>query len=177
MFAPSRVWRYHIFPLDTYPRRFRHNTRGTNNVIMTKTALDNGAPTDPARGAIIAVVDDDRRILGSLEVLLLSADHEVRLFDSAEALVASGELSRIDCLISDVAMPVMDGFELMRVAHQARPELPVILVSGRYDVVDRLPTAGAVAYRFLRKPFDGEALLAAVADALRSAPRHRSRTS
>ena len=125
--------------------------------------------TDVRRAAIIAVVDDDERILGSLELLLGSADHEVRLFDSATARVASGSLAEIDCLISDIAMPAIDGLELMRVAHDVRPELPVILVSGHSDVVDRLPPARSSHCRLFRKPFDGEELLAAVSEALREA--------
>ena len=58
----------------------------------------------------IAVVDDDQRIPKSLEYLLESADHAVRLFASAAALLESGCLAEIDCLISDIDMPVMDGF-------------------------------------------------------------------
>ena len=70
------------------------------------------AMTDHPRRFVIAVVDDDRRILESLEMLLASADYDVRLFSSATALLESGGLREIDCLISDVGMPVMDGFEL-----------------------------------------------------------------
>jgi FixJ family two-component response regulator len=135
-----------------------------------KPALD--SPTDPTRATIIAIVDDDPRTLASLESLLESADHQVRSFASGPALVASGVLAQIDCLISDVAMPGMDGYELMRVARKARPGLPVILVSGRPDVASRATLAGLAEYQFFRKPFDGEALLAAVGLALHRASPH-----
>ena len=55
--------------------------------------------TDHPTGAIIAVVDDDRSILKSLEYLLESADYGVRLFPSGTELLDCGCLEEIDCLI------------------------------------------------------------------------------
>ena len=124
--------------------------------------------TDHPPGYIIAVVDDDQRILESLERLLESADHAVRLFASAAALLESDCLAEIDCLISDIDMPVMDGFELLRVTHAARPELPVILITGHPEMLNRLPPIGPGHYRLFNKPFDGQELLTAVSDALRN---------
>ena len=129
--------------------------------------------TDHPPGYIIAVVDDDQRILQSLESLLESADYAVRSFASAAALLESDCLAEIDCLISDIDMPVMDGFELLRVAHAARPELPVILITGHPEMLNRLPAIGPGHYRFFKKPFDGQELLTTVSDALRN-PRLRS---
>ena len=126
--------------------------------------------TDHRHRSVIAVVDDDRRILESLEILLDSADYDVRLFSTATALLESGGLSEIDCLISDVAMPVMDGYELARAVQAARPGLPVILVTGRPDLPHRSPLEGPGHYRVFKKPFDGQELLTAVALMLREAP-------
>ena len=114
------------------------------------------------------MVDDDQRILESVESLLESADYDVRLFSSARALLESGGLPEIDCLISDVAMPVMDGFELARAVQAARPGLPVILVTGRSDLLSRAPLDWSGRYLLFKKPFDGQELLTAVGDALRS---------
>lgn len=129
--------------------------------------------TDHPPGFTIAVVDDDQGILESLEGLLESADHTVRLFASAAALLESGCLAEIDCLISDINMPAMDGFELARVVHAARPELPIILVTGHPEMLDRLPPMGPTHYRVFKKPFDGEELLKAISDALRNPKLHR----
>jgi FixJ family two-component response regulator len=123
-------------------------------------------------GFIIAVVDDDQSVLESLEDLLESADHTVRLFASATALLESDCLAEIDCLISDIGMPVMDGFELLGVVHAARPGLPIILITGQLDIVNRMPPIGPGHYRLFKKPLDGEELLTAVSDALRN-PRLR----
>jgi FixJ family two-component response regulator len=126
------------------------------------------AMTDQPRRSVIAAVDDDQRILESLEILLESADYDVRLFSSATALLESGGLRDIDCLISDIGMPVMDGFELVRGIHAARPGLPVILVTGRPELLDQAPLDCARHYRLFKKPFNGRELLTAVSDALRS---------
>ncbi|MEP7308567.1 MAG: response regulator [Acidobacteriota bacterium] len=132
--------------------------------------------TDQRPHSVIAVVDDDQRILESLAILLDSADYDVRLFSSPTALLESGGLSEIDCLISDVAMPLMDGFELAGAVHAARPGLPVILVTGRPDLLHRAPLDWPGLYRVFKKPFDAQELLTAVALMLRS-PRPRASRS
>ena len=114
---------------------------------------------------VVAVVDDDPRILESLESLLESAGHAVRLFTSARALLDGCNFAEIDCLISDISMPRIDGWELQRLANAARPELPVILITG-HDVPDRDPETHQGCRRFFRKPFDGQELLAAISEAL-----------
>ena len=124
--------------------------------------------TDHPHRSVIAVVDDDRRMLESIESLLNSADYEVRLFSTATALLESVGLTEIDCLISDVAMPLMDGFELARAVQATRPALPVILVTGRPDLLRRSRLDWPGQYRVFKKPFDGQELLAAVALMLRT---------
>jgi FixJ family two-component response regulator len=123
--------------------------------------------TGHPRRSVIAVVDDDRSVLEALEMLLASAEYDVRSFSSADALLESGGLWQIDCLITDVGMPVMDGFELARSVQDARPELPVIFISGRPDLLNRSPVDVPGHYRFFSKPFNGPELLASVGDALR----------
>jgi FixJ family two-component response regulator len=115
---------------------------------------------------LVAVVDDDQSVLRSLEYLLDSADYSVRLFTSATALLESG-ITEIDCLISDIDMPGMDGFDLLRVVHAARPKLPTILITGYPDALKRLPPLGGSNPRLFAKPFQGPQLLAAISDALR----------
>lgn len=112
------------------------------------------------------MVDDDHGILQSLEYLLESADYTVRLFRSASALLDSGSLPQIDCLISDIDMPGIDGFELLRAVNAARPRLPTILITGYPDRLQGVPNLGESNPRFFTKPFRGQELLAAVSDAL-----------
>ena len=121
-------------------------------------------------GFIVAVVDDDEGILRSLEYLLESADYAVRLFRSGTELLDGGCLEEIDCLISDIDMPAMDGFEVLRLVRAARPELPTIFITGYPDTLKRLPPLGQSNPRFFIKPFDGPELLTAVSNALRGSP-------
>jgi FixJ family two-component response regulator len=98
--------------------------------------------------------------------LLQSADFAVHLFTSATALIESKSLPQIDCLISDIDMPGMDGFQLLRFVRVIRPGLPIILITGYRDRVERLPTPDGTYLRCFIKPFHGAELLAAVDDAL-----------
>ena len=112
---------------------------------------------------VVAVVDDDPRLLESLEDLLESAGYRPRCFSSAKALLASG-LPGVDVLITDVGMPDIDGFELRDVVVTALPDVPVFLISGRHEVGGQGRDQGHSA--FFRKPFDGQALLTAIGNAL-----------
>ena len=117
---------------------------------------------------IVAVVDDDPRLLESLAELLDSAGYSVRSFRFARSFLEDeAVLSEVDCLIADIGMPVIDGFELEKLVKRARPELPVILITGRHEIADQR-RAIARSNRFFRKPFDGQALLAAIGQAIRS---------
>jgi FixJ family two-component response regulator len=109
--------------------------------------------------SVVAIVDDDPRVLESLEELLESAGYVARSFSSAGALLSSG-LSGIDLLITDIGMPEINGFELRDKLKRTRPELPVFLISGRHEILDQQSTQEADG--LFQKPFDGQALLAAI---------------
>jgi FixJ family two-component response regulator len=115
--------------------------------------------------SMIAVVDDDPRVLESLENLFESAGYGVRKFPSARSLIDSG-LSDVGCLITDIGMPSVDGFELHDLVKKVRPDLPVFLITGRHDIGDQQRALVSGVSGFFRKPFDLRALLGAVDDAL-----------
>jgi len=122
---------------------------------------------EPAR-FVVAVVDDDHRTLESLADLLEAEGYDVRLYSSATMVWTRGGLSEIDCLISDIGMPDMSGFELRRLALTERPELPVILITGRPELRAQ-DSSNIERDRYFEKPFDGRQLLAAIRQALGSA--------
>jgi FixJ family two-component response regulator len=119
------------------------------------------------RKRLIAIVDDDPRLLESLQELFESAGYVARTFSSAKALIDAG-LSNIGCLITDIGMPGVDGFELHDLVKKVRPDLPVFLITGRHEIGDQQRALVSGISGFFRKPFDGPALLAAVGDALRA---------
>jgi len=120
---------------------------------------------DKSTRFVVAVVDDDPRALESLADLLEAAGYDVRLYSSARTAWKSGGLSDIDCLISDISMPEMNGVRLRRLALSQRPELPVILITGRTECREQYASVIEPG-RYFEKPFDGQQLLAAIRAAL-----------
>ena len=114
----------------------------------------------------IAVVDDDVRVLESIQELLESAGHSVFSFSSAQSLLQDSILFEIDCLIADIGMPLVNGFDLHRLARDSRPDLPVIFITARPEAAAQKRAAAQGHQGFFRKPFDGPTLLAAVKQAL-----------
>jgi FixJ family two-component response regulator len=120
------------------------------------------------RRSVVAVVDDDQRILESLKNLLESAGFSVRLYPSAQSFLRGSPLSEIDCLITDVGMPDIDGFELQRRVEKARPDLPVILMTGDHAIASQQHATGHGDGNLIKKPFKGQELLSAVRQGLSS---------
>lgn len=119
----------------------------------------------------IAVVDDNARALASIENLLSSAGHSVYLFQSAHDLLNDQILMNIDCLVTDIGMPDIDGFELCRRVRLIRDGLPIIFITGRHLAEDQERSFIVGSHGFFRKPFDASVFLAAVADATSGAIR------
>ena len=115
---------------------------------------------------VIAIVDDDQRVLESLGNLLESAGYSVCLFDSAEAFLQGDAVNEIDVLLSDVRMRVLDGIELQQRVGIKRPRLPVILITAHGDV-DMAGTAQPNNRGVFRKPVDAAELLTAIESALK----------
>jgi FixJ family two-component response regulator len=117
---------------------------------------------------IVAVVDDDYRVLESLEDLLESAGYGVRLFASAKQFLDTA-VAEVDCVISDIGMPGADGFALQQIIRDFRPALPVILITGRHEFATAAHEAARGARRLFEKPFDTRELLAAIGSELQAA--------
>jgi FixJ family two-component response regulator len=121
------------------------------------------------RPCIIAIVDDDHRVLESLGNLLESAGYSVSLFDSGDAFLQAEAGNEIDVLISDIRMRGVDGIEVQRRMGIKRPHLPVILITAHSDM-DVAGIAEPNNRGVFRKPVDGAELIGAIESALRYNP-------
>ena len=106
----------------------------------------------------VLVVDDDSRLLRSLATQIRSAGVNALTFERPAHLLAA-EVPETDvCLLLDVHMPEMDGVQLYETLTAGRPDLPVIMMTGRDDAQTRHLLQRISTVAVLNKPFD-EALL------------------
>ena len=111
---------------------------------------------------VVAVVDDDYRVLESLENLLQSAGYVVHAFASAPALLKSSLWSELHLLITDIGMSSIDGFALRSQLQRDRPGVPVILITGSVDLLRAAEAEGPKKTPIFFKPFDAAQLLHAI---------------
>lgn len=114
---------------------------------------------------IIYVADDDASVRKALERLIRSAGMAAWTFASAEEFLEA-DLPLPDCLIVDLCMPGMGGLELQRRLAECGKRIPLIFISAHDDENSRHAALTAGALAFLRKPFEEQALLEALAAAL-----------
>ena len=106
---------------------------------------------------VIAIVDDDESVRRSLHRVVESAGYAVETFDSAATYLAWLPHGQAACLVLDVDMNEMNGFEL-----QQRLTVPVIFITSHDDATTRARLAKSGAAGHLWKPFDQAAILDAI---------------
>lgn len=116
----------------------------------------------------IVVIEDDFSMSQAIERILRAAGYKPMMFGSAEAAIESGIASHSDCLVIDINLPGMSGFELYErlVPHGAL--LPAIFITAHDDPSFRARAAALGASSYHPKPFFGRTLLTAVHQALQS---------
>ena len=115
---------------------------------------------------LIAIVDDDDSVRGTLQELLRSAGFSSRAFESAEAFLGSGHQQEAACLITDIRMPGMSGLELQAKLNAERCRIPTIFITAHGDEEMRFQALREGAVEFLPKPFDDEVLIETIRAAL-----------
>ena len=111
---------------------------------------------------LIAVVDDEESIRRALGRLLRSAGHEVQSYASGAEFLSSLSSGRPECLIVDVHMPGLTGFDVLARLRADGVRLPAIVITG-FDEPDAESRAARLgAAKFLRKPVREDELLDAV---------------
>ncbi len=117
---------------------------------------------DGGADGVVLVVDDDEGIREALDMALSYEGYEVRL--ASNGAVALGVLAEggIDVVIADVMMPHVDGLSLCRTLRQRRDQTPILVLTARSEVTDRVAGLDAGADDYLAKPFAIDELLARV---------------
>ena len=104
------------------------------------------------------IVDDDQSIRWVLQRALEKAQMDVTAFEFAADLLRqlreADESKLPDAVISDIRMPGMDGFELIKEIHKLYPDLPVIIMTAHSDMDSAMSAYESGAFEYLPKPFD-----------------------
>jgi FixJ family two-component response regulator len=111
---------------------------------------------------VIYIVDDDEAVRTAFLLLMRSVDFETQAFASAEAFLERANFTHHDCIILDLRMPGMDGFELLEKLSSGETEVPVIVVSAFDDRQSRARARSMGARAYFRKPVDDQALIDAI---------------
>ena len=118
------------------------------------------------KGLLVAVVDDEESVRKALQRLIRSSGFDVETFGSGAEFLTSMQHHEPACVVLDLHMPGVNGFDVQDELNQARVGLPVVVISG-HDTPSartRVMSQGAAAY--LCKPVDESMLIRAIVEAV-----------
>ena len=122
--------------------------------------------TKAGASSIVFVVDDDSLIRDALRRLIRSVGLEVETFSSAQEFLQAKRPDAPSCLVLDVRLPGLSGFDLQREMAEAEVDIPIIFITGYGDIPMSVRAMKAGAVEFLAKPFRDQDLLDAISQAL-----------
>ncbi|MDX6347711.1 MAG: two-component system, OmpR family, response regulator MprA [Streptomyces sp.] len=136
-------------------------------MAMTMTEAGSGAGTGSGTAPSILVVDDERAIRDALHLILSRRGYEVLLAGDGEEALAMVESMRPDLVILDVLLPHMDGLTACRHLRARGDEVPVLMLTARDTIGDRVTGLETGADDYLAKPFATDELIARIRALLR----------
>jgi FixJ family two-component response regulator len=110
----------------------------------------------------VALIDDDKSARTSLARLIKTTGIELVSFSSALEFLEDPIRNQVDCVVTDVRMPGVDGFKLQETLAQTLPYLSIVFITGHGDIPMTVKAIQGGAVDFLEKPVDDEALLEAI---------------
>jgi two-component system, OmpR family, response regulator MprA len=131
--------------------------------------LASGRRTDDNGDVRLLVVDDDRALREVLRRALTLAGYEIRLAESGADALAEVNGGVPDAVVLDVGLPDIDGLEVCRLLRREGNRVPVLMLTARDAVSDRIDGLDAGADDYLVKPFDIDELKARLRALLRRA--------
>jgi two-component system, OmpR family, response regulator len=124
----------------------------------------------PDSTASVLVVEDDLKLLRALERGLQREGYEVEVAKDGEGALSMARERLYDIVVLDVMLPGLDGFEVCRALRGAKRQVPVLMLTARVNVSDRIRGLDAGADDYLIKPFDFGELLARLRALVRRGP-------
>jgi len=121
--------------------------------------------------SLIAIVEDEEPIRKALRRLLRSAGMDVKSFPSGVEFLESLTNQWPDCVVLDLQMPLMNGFEVQARLAELRVSVPVVIITGHDSDETRALALAGFPVAYLRKPVNDQLLLDAIALALRRSPQ------
>ena len=115
----------------------------------------------------ILVIEDEKLLADSLKTMLESKGFEVETAYDGETGAEYAELGIYDLLILDVMMPGLNGYQLAREVRARRLSTPILMLTAKSGLMDRIEGLNAGADYYLTKPFDARELLACINALLR----------
>ena len=117
-------------------------------------------------GALLAVVDDDADVRVALTRLVTSAGYKVETFACGADFLKSVDEHEPACIVLDLHMPEINGFDIQAALARDHARVPVVVITGHDTSDNRARALRLGAKSYLCKPVDGDALLAAIDDAM-----------
>lgn len=113
----------------------------------------------------IFIVDDDESVCRALKTLLMTYNFNVKTFNSAQGFFDSVAHDEPGCLLLDINMPGIDGWETQKKILDSGSNRPVIFISAekKDDAIERAVKLGVVG--FLQKPVNGQTLVDLITEA------------
>jgi two-component system, LuxR family, response regulator FixJ len=111
---------------------------------------------------MIFIIDDDQSMRRAFSLLLRSVGFVTREFSSAEEFLTYSPINECDCIILDIRMPGMNGFELMEKLLLSGVSVPIICVTAFDDAENRGRALALGATAYFTKPVDDQALIDAI---------------
>ncbi|WDF72554.1 response regulator transcription factor [Novosphingobium sp. KACC 22771] len=134
---------------------------------FARSEPDRSTHGDSAEGSgMIIVVDDDALVRHSLDSLFRSVGYATRLYASAREALSEPWPDMLVCVVTDVRMPDIGGFELQASLAARHAEIPIVFMTGHGDIPMTVRAMKAGAVDFLSKPFRDQDMLDAVKAAM-----------
>jgi FixJ family two-component response regulator len=122
----------------------------------------------------VFIIDDDAFVRKSLSLYLSANNFDVETFSSSEEYLEREEYSGFGCLVLDVNLHGMNGFDLQEMLVKVNSHLPIIFITGRGSIQMSVQALKKGAMNFLEKPFSEDELLQSITEALLVSKKLRS---